>query len=612
MGGMNVETLNTFYDDSIGLSAFVQQHHNKLFAANSRAVLVQIFSGRYEQAFLTQLSAEIHELIPHASIIGTTTSGEIMNGQVSGLRTVLSFSIFNHSTVNCGFFPKSGQDDFELGRSIALKLGSDQSKILILYATGLTINAQEILLGIQSLYPRLPVSGGNAGNNSLTEQSFLICDDQILDSGVVGVVLEGEMLHVTCYSHLAWQPIGKEMTITKVDGLRVYTIDDIPAYEIYRKYLGLDERKNFFNVIEYPLITKRNEIEIARTPHTHYEDDSIRFAAELIKGEKVRLSFGNIERITEAMTSLCKIMKQRSVESIYIYSCESRRGFLQELSTIETEPLQEIAPVAGFFTYGEFFHDGDKNQLLNATMTVVVLSENEFKIRPQLPVTLIKDKEQREICSSYIDNVVKRNIGVLKSLTHLVNTVTAELVAANEQLEYISLHDSLTGLYNRTHFEQKMKYFDSLDVQVGIIVCDLDCLKMLNDVLGHDAGDKILRLASDILSKSCLEDNIIARIGGDEFVILVANAELSLLEDICNRILSEVAKTKSLKSENLLYLSIGYALKGEREAKNMEDAFKQADANMYRNKLASKTKVREDFIRSLIELTGENYRHLYR
>lgn len=595
-----METLNTFYEDYRNLSKFVQRNHDSLFGSDKIAVLVQIFTGRCEQAFLARISAEITGLIPHVRIIGTTTSGEIMNGQISGLRTVLSFSVFHHSVIKSGFFPKSGEDDFTLGQKIASDLGSDSAKVLILFSTGLSVNAKDMLWGIHSVYPNLPIAGGNAGNNSLMETSFVLCDGQVLGCGVVGAALEGERLTVHCHSHLGWQPIGKEMTITKADGLRVYTIDHMPTYEVYRKYLGLDEIKNFSNVIEYPLIADRNGIQTARTPDVHYEDDSIRFAAELMEGEKARLSFGHVGMISEKVVDLCQKIKQQPAESIYVYSCECRRGFLQERSNIETEPLQKIAPTSGFFTHGEFFHAGAANQLLNATMTVLVLSELNGKVNAGPPVTLPGQKKPYEACTLHKDHVAERNTDVLKALTHLVNTVTDELVTANAKLKYVSLHDSLTGLYNRAFFEQEMKRLEHLGGQAGVIVCDLDFLKMINDVLGHTVGDKALKVAAEVIAKSCPEGGAAARIGGDEFAILLAHADMPMLADIRNRILTETASYRRIHPERFLYLSVGFVLKGHAGVKSMWEAFKAADANMYRHKSAGTMKARQEVIRNLI------------
>ncbi|ABO51758.1 hypothetical protein Dred_3258 [Desulforamulus reducens MI-1] len=143
-----MESINTYYEDYVHLSEFVESNHGLLFDSERSDILVQIFSGLYKQDVIARLSAEIATLVPHAKIIGTTTSGEIMNGQVTGLKIVLSFTVFRNTTVKTGIFYKEDQDEFNLGREVASTLGSDKSKLLILFATGVSFDSDQMLKGI--------------------------------------------------------------------------------------------------------------------------------------------------------------------------------------------------------------------------------------------------------------------------------------------------------------------------------------------------------------------------------------------------------------------------------------------------------------------------------
>jgi diguanylate cyclase (GGDEF)-like protein len=580
-----MKTINTYYEDYNGLAAFVRHNQKHLCFHDNSAVLIQVFSGQCDQDLLKKIIAELNELMPQALILGTTTSGEIMNGKVSGLKTVLSFSIFKRTTMRAGFFPKGHINDFELGLKIGSLLGSSMAKLLILFSTGGALNSSSVLKGVESLYPGLPVTGGIAGYNA--SGCFVACQDQITNCGFVGVVLEGENLQVHGYSNLGWQPIGKEMTITKVDGLRVYTIDQIPAYQVYQKYLGLDI-SNFYNTVEYPLLVKRNGALIARTPNYYHGDDSITFAEELVAGEKARLSFGDIELISEEIGGLCQEIRQSPAEGIFVYSCECRRGFLQELSQIETEPLQAIANTSGFFTYGEFYD----HQVLNATMTAIVLTETGCANLPEYGT-----KEQQNISKSKSkDKLIAKKTGVLKALTHLINTVTAELVAANEQLQYFGLHDPLSGLYNRTFFEQELKRLETDGRSVGIVMCDMDGLKIMNDTLGHTFGDKMICLAAKVISEASPKEAIVARIGGDEFAILISNPSLSVLKNIRQRIMTLASKSRRIQPEFSLYLSVGFALRESGGGEQLVDVLRIADAKMYNHKKRNKHNIRKKIL----------------
>ncbi len=112
----------------------------------------------------------------------------------------------------------------------------------------------------------------------------------------------------------------------------------------------------------------------------------------------------------------------------------------------------------------------------------------------------------------------------LKQANMLTEARNRELEAAKERIEYNSLHDSLTGLPNRryldevlaTHFDR----FDSEGERAGLLHIDLDRFKQINDTLGHAAGDAMLKYAAKILKSNLRESDFVARVGGDEFVVL--------------------------------------------------------------------------------------------
>lgn len=600
-----MKTINTYYEDQPGLAQFIDSYRHIFLSHDTTAVLVQVFSGCYEVLFLEQLADEISTLLPSAFVIGTTTSGEIMNGEVSGLRTVLSFTAFQQTTLQAGAFHKRDQDDFSLGRHIAASLGGRQAKALILFGTGIPINSQQVLQGIGADNPGLLVAGGNAGTNSMVNPALVLCGRDIVTCGLAGVILEGDGLEANLYSHLAWQAIGKEMTITEAIGNQVYSINNIPAYQVYRRYLGIDKIGNFRNAMEFPLILCRDGLLIARTPMTRYKDDSISFGGDFVVGEKVRLSFGDVSLISEMISNLRREICRCRTDSIFVYSCESRRGFLQEQSDIETRPLQQIAPTAGFFTEGEYYHHGGGNQLLNATMTVLTLAEPGAEPWEAADESLAENACRNPVLSPYHDSVTERNSGVLKALTHLINAVTAELEAANQDLQYISLHDSLTELYNRTFFEQEMKRLEETGQSVGVIICDMDCLKLINDTLGHEAGDRMLRLLAGVLKESCRKEDVAARIGGDEFAVLAKGVEEAGLTGIYRRMTAAADACRNGKAENLLYFSAGFALKQQGDAKSLRQVFKDADNAMYQNKFRHKKQVKDQVIRGLERLNRQ-------
>ncbi len=587
-----MDTINTYYEDYISLRKFVSNNHKVLLDGNSGAVLVQIFSGICDKDYMLTISEQIRELIPGAQVIGTTTNGEIMDGLVSGMQTVLSFSAFRHSGIKVALFEKKHENDYELGRAIANRLISNLSKLLIMFSTGHTVNATRLLKGVQSVNESLPVAGGNAGDNRTNTDCFVCCNEDITNCGVVGVTLEGAKLNVICHNHLGWQPIGKEMTITRAEGSRVYTIDHIPAYQVYCRYLGIDTDSDIINGSEFPLIVFKHGLEIARSPNFRYDDDSINFFGNMDEGDKVRFSFGHVDMIIEKINSLLQMIKQQPVESIFVYSCGGRRCFFQNSAQIETLPLQKIAPTSGFFTSGEFFHADNSNHLLNSTMTTVALSESSRSKETQAPETgaAACNKEEYSDVIFINDNLTYRNLDVLKALTHLIKQCEAEI-------RYLSYHDKLTGLYNRAYFEEELKRISTKrQLPLGFIIGDVNGLKLINDALGHFEGDKVLKEAAEIFRKACRQEDIISRWGGDEFIVLLPRCDSETTSKIFKRINNSFIRINSLPIP--INISLGMAIQTSLD-QNVGELIREAEEKMYRNKLLESRSNRSTFIKSL-------------
>lgn len=191
---------------------------------------------------------------------------------------------------------------------------------------------------------------------------------------------------------------------------------------------------------------------------------------------------------------------------------------------------------------------------------------------------------------------------------------TADLAAANEELKaevierknaeekmaFFSLHDTLTGLYNRTFFEQEMRRLENYTGNVGLIMCDVDGLKLVNDSMGHDCGDSLL-LATGNLIKHCFRNtDIVARVGGDEFAILLPNCTPEIMEKAYNR-LQQSANQSELTWQGVpLSLSIGTAIRTD-PAIPLAEIYKEADNNMYRQKLYRSQSTRSAIVQTLMK-----------
>ena len=159
---------------------------------------------------------------------------------------------------------------------------------------------------------------------------------------------------------------------------------------------------------------------------------------------------------------------------------------------------------------------------------------------------------------------------------------------AEERLTYISLHDIMTSLYNRAFFDEELARYEKSRMRpISILVMDIDDFKAINDRFGHPAGDNALQNIANIIQSSFREEDITARIGGDEFAVLLPGVDTEMAQKAKCRILNGIAKYNKANSDAVpLSLSIGCGTANKNES--LEEAFKHADEAMYTEKKAKK------------------------
>jgi len=172
---------------------------------------------------------------------------------------------------------------------------------------------------------------------------------------------------------------------------------------------------------------------------------------------------------------------------------------------------------------------------------------------------------------------------------------------AEDQAKYLSLHDSLTGLYNRTYFEEEMNRLEQYrHSSMGVIVFDVDGLKLINDTLGHTAGDNLLLAVSNLLRDTFRQGEVMARIGGDEFTVLLPEATMDALGNIVQRIREKLHDYNQMNPELPMSISIGLAAGSESDF-SVNELFRQADNNMYRDKLRHRQSSRSSIVQTLMK-----------
>lgn len=206
-----------------------------------------------------------------------------------------------------------------------------------------------------------------------------------------------------------------------------------------------------------------------------------------------------------------------------------------------------------------------------------------------------KDGSQRSIADSAAP--IRDSEGNIFGVVLVFRDVTEEKKREDEILR-LSYQDILTGLSNRRFAEEaleKLKWKSYLPMTV--VVGDVNGLKMTNDIFGHEAGDNLLRSLAHILKQSCRKEDVIARWGGDEFIIFMPNTNVGEAEEVCTEIKRKC--DASNKGPMQVSISLGYAVK-KSEDENIWDVQKEAEDWMYRNKLLKSKSFRNTVIASLM------------
>ncbi|MDA7817371.1 ATP-binding protein [Sulfurimonas sp.] len=408
-----MKSFNHVYTSLEELESFILNHD----IATSSNVLVQVFSGLIDEMKLLNMCNSIKNIIPQVHIIGTTSAGEINEGKMLDKSITISFSTFDSTKIKSKLYENISESD--CAKDIINDLVEDDTKVLIVFSDGLKSNGEEFIKAITKLQKNLIISGGRAGDNYTFSKTFIFDGITTSENGFVVASLSGKELIANTDYVLNWEKLGIPMVVTKAEKNILYEINNTPIVEIYKKYLGDEVSLSLPEAaVEFPFILKRGLIDVARAPVALLEDNSLLFGGNIEVGEELSFAFGNVEVIQEKNRKKFKDIQSLPIESIFIYSCSVRKYLLGKELESELELFNQVAPTVGYFTYGEFFHSSNKNELLNITSTYLFLSES--------------DKVQKRIVQDTLKTPKKTNS--LKVLSHLVSTTSQELIKAQDIL----------------------------------------------------------------------------------------------------------------------------------------------------------------------------------
>lgn len=215
---------------------------------------------------------------------------------------------------------------------------------------------------------------------------------------------------------------------------------------------------------------------------------------------------------------------------------------------------------------------------------------HQFKTHPEERISTLLEIQQKNKRGDYLwmelsVNFRRNHAGEIEIVGSSRNIEKRK--KAEEKVVYLSYHDQLTGLYNLRFFEEEFRRIDSEEnLPITVVMADLNGLKLINDAFGHHAGNELIKTFSGILEKHFRPTDVIARIGGDEFVILMKNTDAPKAEKIIEKMKKSIGEL-SLK-EIILSASFGVHTK-EYAEDNLEKTYRIAENKMYHQKLKEST-----------------------
>ncbi len=172
-----------------------------------------------------------------------------------------------------------------------------------------------------------------------------------------------------------------------------------------------------------------------------------------------------------------------------------------------------------------------------------------------------------------------------------------------DRLVYASYHDPLTGAYNRAYFEEELNKLEgSRNFPLAILMVDIDNMKQINDNLGHSAGDELICRTARVLRAVYRHEDVIARIGGDEFVALLPRTGKVMAMRSLERVRQELNRVNAMPGRSRLCLSMGIAV--AKYGCDLRQVLRQADEAMYREK--ARQRGREQSRPSLVAVGSVN------
>ena len=546
---------------------WIEEVKNSNDYKNANAVVIKVYTSQLLESETKDLYKSLKTLLPKAKVLGVSMTnfvGRKTEQNISGTpfwAKKLTDMIENYAMISCCYFESADVEVIEIdackvdnlnevshdinsklksiahlkGVEVAISGGKERvSAFLDMISVGL----EEVpFFGAEAGSAPTPKSKGNFHNVAVSMHYEKNASPQYVAStnihceGIVIMAYSGENLHVMAEYNFGWKPLGKEMRITETRGNNgVAKIDNVPAIEIYKKYLNIEPNKFLiFNVFDFPFIVDRGGLDASRVAAIYDEEGRLYMTGDVRQGEKIRLSYGNPEEILKQTWESSEQMRKFEPQGIFAYVCGARTVFLGADSKRELKDYLRIVPETVYcFGGGEIYkHQGKGGQMATALVAVGMREGDAC--------------DCFEIMRPQTEQISRLQTAPLsKRLAAFLEATTNDLKESKEKFKEMALAAESASkaksqfLSNMSH-EIRTPINAVLGMNEMILreATDKNILEYAENI--RTAGNTLLGLVNDILDFSKIE-------AGKMEIIPVEYAFSSLLNDLVNMIQSRAAK----------------------------------------------------------------------
>ena len=552
---------------------------------NTSQIIFQIFSEIIGEDAVKEVSRGIEQVFPGYTWFGCSTCGNLADCRLYADIIVVA-TVFEKDTSRFTVFQ---YDTHELSMEQLTRKITDEAeenpwvKAIELYLTIPEGSTTQFSEGLRDIRPDVHIFGGVAGNDDITSDESYVFSNAGKPSrhGILAVFYGGEDFYVDSIKVTGWKPLGRKFRITKAEGTLLQELDGIPAYDVYNKYLDINNDENFFyNTLEFPLLYEYNGITILRVPMSSNPDRSISVSADIETGSTVRITYGDPKTIFESVASDSKRIKVFRPDVLHFISCVARRTFwTSDEPTHELEPFKTIAPSVGFYSLGEFLRADNYLSYHNVTLVIAAMREGEADMSGE------QDSSESDTSLS--------KVPLVSRLATFISATSLELEDMNQKLQAAAITDGMTGLFNRTETQKRIEQnlANIENENFSLIMMDIDNFKQVNDTYGHQIGDTVLIALADILlheQKRVYGKISAGRWGGEEFMLVLANTDLStasLIADLIRHCFENTA-FPNIRSQTI---SVGVTQANSKDT--LDSLCTRVDTALYRAKKSGKNRV---------------------